>query len=63
MLISDANNVVWAIGAGDCDNQVLELHRPQDLDGSRTVNFIDFALLATDWLECTVYMFDFNNKM
>jgi len=53
MLIGDANNVVWAIEGGDCNGQMLVLHRPQDLDGSRTVNFIDFAVLATDWLECT----------
>jgi outer membrane protein assembly factor BamB len=53
MLISDANNVVWAIGGEDCSDQMLVLHRPQDLDGSRAVNFIDFAVLATDWLECT----------
>jgi parallel beta-helix repeat protein len=60
VLISDTNNVVWAIGSGDCNDQVLILHRPQDLDGSRAVNFIDFALLATDWLKCTDDIFDPN---
>lgn len=53
MLIGDANNVVWAIGGEDCNDQTLVLHRLQDLDGSRTVDFIDFAVLATGWLECT----------
>ncbi|MFC1737815.1 PQQ-binding-like beta-propeller repeat protein [Planctomycetota bacterium] len=53
LIVSDANNTVWAIGGEDCEGPQLDLHRPQDLRGDWIVNFIDFALLAERWLECT----------
>lgn len=53
IIVSDANNTVWAIGGDDCQDQVAALHRPQDLNTDWAVNFLDFALLAADWLECT----------
>ena len=53
IIVNDANNTVWAIGGDDCQDQVAALHRPQDLNTDWAVNFLDFALLAADWLECT----------
>jgi hypothetical protein len=53
LIVSDANNTVWAIGDGDCEGEVSMLHRIEDLDGSRQVNFIDFAKLAADWMAST----------
>ncbi|MFC1738667.1 PQQ-binding-like beta-propeller repeat protein [Planctomycetota bacterium] len=53
LIVSDANNTVWAIGGEDCEGPQFDLHRPQDLSGDWIVNFIDFALLAERWLECT----------
>jgi hypothetical protein len=42
-----------AIGTDGCDDELLLLHRIEDLDGSGWVNFVDFALLALDWMACT----------
>ena len=53
LIVSDANNTVWAIGTEGCEAQVPALHRPQDLNADRTVNFKDFALSAADWFDCT----------
>ncbi|MDD5063376.1 MAG: PQQ-binding-like beta-propeller repeat protein [Phycisphaerae bacterium] len=53
VLISDANNTIWAIGRYGCHEQTLALHRPEDLNGDWAVNNIDFAALAADWLDCT----------
>jgi outer membrane protein assembly factor BamB len=52
IIFSDANNRIWAIGGEGCEDEVLSLHRPEDVDGSRATNFIDFALFAVDWLAC-----------
>ncbi|MHC4621854.1 MAG: hypothetical protein ACYTEQ_29295, partial [Planctomycetota bacterium] len=52
IIFSDANNRIWAIGGEGCEDEVLSLHRPEDVDGSRAVNFTDFALFAVDWLAC-----------
>jgi outer membrane protein assembly factor BamB len=52
-LIADVNNAVWAI-TEDCETDTpLDLHRPEDLNGSGIVDFADFAFLASDWLACT----------
>ncbi len=51
MIVSDANNTVWALGGNGCEGQTAALHRPQDLSADRTVNFNDFALIANDWLK------------
>jgi outer membrane protein assembly factor BamB len=53
IIVSDVNNRIWAIGGDGCEDQVSVLHRLEDLDGSRVVDFTDFALLAADWLACT----------
>jgi outer membrane protein assembly factor BamB len=55
MLISYENNRLWAIG-NDCGGRELDLYwqeGPQDVDGSGTVDFRDFAKLAVNWLKCT----------
>jgi len=51
VIISDVNNVVWALGGDGCGDGPFALHRPEDLDGSGLVSLRDFALLAGDWLE------------
>ena len=43
VLTGDANSTIWSIRGYGCE----------DLDGDEFVNFIDFALLAADWLNCT----------
>jgi outer membrane protein assembly factor BamB len=53
LIVSDSNNVVWAIGGEDCEGEVLALHRPSDLDSDGNINFIDYAFMANDWLDCT----------
>ncbi len=52
IIVSDVNNTVWAIEAGVCGDG-FDMHRPQDIDADRTVNGIDFALLAAEWLDCS----------
>jgi outer membrane protein assembly factor BamB len=52
IIISDANSKVWAVSGDGCPGPAYELHRPEDLDGSLSVNFMDFALFALDWLAC-----------
>ncbi len=49
LYVSDANNVVWAISQGSCDEYTADLHRPQDINGDRIVNLTDLALLSGDW--------------
>jgi outer membrane protein assembly factor BamB len=53
IVVSDANNRIWAIGGEGCEHEVSVLHRPEDLDGSRAANLLDFAILAMDWLDCS----------
>ena len=53
LILDDANNTVWAIGARGCEGQVWVLHWIEDLNDDGVVNYSDFALLANDWLECT----------
>jgi outer membrane protein assembly factor BamB len=52
MLISYTNNKLWALGGQDCQGQPLDLHRPEDLDMSGPIDFVDFAWLAANWLAC-----------
>ncbi|MHC4388670.1 MAG: outer membrane protein assembly factor BamB family protein [Planctomycetota bacterium] len=55
MLISHPNNAVWAIGT-DCEPSQFDLYwqgGAQDIDGSGFVDFIDYTLLAQNWLECS----------
>jgi hypothetical protein len=52
VLIADVNNRVWAIAGAGCGEGPFVLHRPEDVDASLSVNFVDFALLAADWLAC-----------
>jgi outer membrane protein assembly factor BamB len=53
LIVSDANNRIWAISNQDCYFQPAALHRPGDVDSSWTVNFMDFAIMANSWLDCT----------
>jgi outer membrane protein assembly factor BamB len=43
VLTGDANSTIWAIKGNGCE----------DLNLDETVNFVDYALLAADWLDCT----------
>jgi predicted outer membrane repeat protein len=55
LLISYDNNRLWAISSDGCDGQTIDLYwqgGPQDLNGDRVVNFLDVAVVATDWLKC-----------
>jgi len=52
IIVSDANSKIWAVSGDGCQGRAYELHRAEDLDGSLFVNFMDFALLAVDWLAC-----------
>jgi hypothetical protein len=53
LIVSDANNRVWAISDRHCRGQLPALHIPQDLEPSWVVDFMDLALLAETWLVCT----------
>ncbi|UCG57905.1 MAG: PQQ-like beta-propeller repeat protein [Phycisphaerales bacterium] len=43
VLITDQKNKVWAISQHGCE----------DINADETVDFLDLALLADDWLDCT----------
>jgi outer membrane protein assembly factor BamB len=53
LIVSDANNRVWAITSNSCDGQSPVLHTPADLRADNMVDFIDFAVLAESWRDCT----------
>ena len=53
IIVSDANNTVWAIKDNGCDDRAAALHRPQDLNADWAVDYLDLALLAADWLDST----------
>jgi hypothetical protein len=53
LIVSDANNRVWAITNTPCENESPVLRWPADVQPSWTVDFTDFALIANNWLECT----------
>ena len=49
IIVSDYNDTLWAIGGDDCEGRTSSLHRPQDLNGDRAVNFQDYLKFAADW--------------
>ncbi|MDD5327623.1 MAG: PQQ-binding-like beta-propeller repeat protein [Phycisphaerae bacterium] len=53
LVVSDSNNRVWAISSRGCGGQPPALHWPADIQPSWAVDFMDFALLANNWLGCT----------
>jgi DNA-binding beta-propeller fold protein YncE len=53
IIVSDANNTVWAISRHNCHGQPLALHRLEDLNGDGSVDDTDLAVLTADWLDCT----------
>jgi outer membrane protein assembly factor BamB len=53
MIVCDANNTVWAVSDSGCEGQLAALHRPGDLNADWSMNFIDFAVMAAGWLDCT----------
>jgi len=53
VIVSDANNRVWALTSNFCEGQSPVLHRPADLRADNMVDFIDFAVLAESWRYCT----------
>jgi outer membrane protein assembly factor BamB len=52
MLITDANNTVWAISPNGCVDKPFELILLEDLNNDGNVNFVDLALFAANWLKC-----------
>jgi parallel beta-helix repeat protein len=58
MIVCDTNNTVWAIGGSGCEGQAAALHRTEDLNADWSVNFIDFAVMADGWLDCTDTSYD-----
>ncbi len=52
LIVSDSNNTVWALGGRDCEQQ-LDLHAPADIEPSKIVDYMDLAVLAETWLDCT----------
>jgi parallel beta-helix repeat protein/predicted outer membrane repeat protein len=53
IIISDANNTVWAIGGYFCKDHPLALHKLEDITGDGIVDSADLSVLTTDWLGCT----------
>jgi outer membrane protein assembly factor BamB len=58
MIVCDSNNTVWAIGGNGCEGRPAALHRPEDLNADWSANFIDFAVMADGWLNCTDTSYD-----
>jgi len=55
IIVSDANNTVWAIAQDGCEGKPGRLNRMTDLNGDRRVDLLDLATVAADWLGCTAY--------
>ena len=53
IIVADANNMVTAIVYDDCPGQSPALHRPEDLNADWQMDFLDFGVLAADWLDCS----------
>jgi hypothetical protein len=53
VIVSDANNRVWAITNTSCGGQSPVLHTPADIRTSNNVDFFDFSVMAESWLNCT----------
>jgi outer membrane protein assembly factor BamB len=53
LIVSDANNRVWAITSNSCDGQSAVLHTPADIRTNKIVDFSDFVILGDSWLYCT----------
>jgi outer membrane protein assembly factor BamB len=53
LIVSDANNILWAISSRGCRAKPPALHIAEDIQPSWNVDFMDLALLANSWLECT----------
>jgi outer membrane protein assembly factor BamB len=53
IIVSDANNRVWAITSNSCDGQSPVLHRPADMRANNMIDFSDFAILGESWRYCT----------
>jgi outer membrane protein assembly factor BamB len=53
LIVSDANNRVWAITDTPCQPEQSVLHWIADLQLNWKVDFVDFAFMANDWLLCT----------
>jgi len=54
LMTTDSKNAVRAIGLDGCDGQTYDLQWIEDLDADGNVDFTDLALLADNWLDCTV---------
>ncbi|UCG46260.1 MAG: PQQ-like beta-propeller repeat protein [Phycisphaerales bacterium] len=52
-LITTEKNAVWAISRSASTGQHCDLCLIEDLNTDGNINFLDFALLLDDWLECT----------
>jgi parallel beta-helix repeat protein/predicted outer membrane repeat protein len=53
IIVSDANNTVWAIGGYFCKDRPFALHKLEDLTGDGIVDSADLTVLTADWLGCT----------
>ncbi len=58
IIIADSNNTVSAVSSDGCEGKSAVLHRLEDLNSDWLVNFVDFAVVADIWLECTDTSFD-----
>jgi outer membrane protein assembly factor BamB len=53
VIISDSNNRVWAITNTSCEGEPPALHRPADIWNDWMADFLDFAVFANTWRNCT----------
>ena len=53
IIVSDANNKVWAITSNGCTGQTPILHTPADLRASRKIDFLNYAVFVNSWRQCT----------
>jgi parallel beta-helix repeat protein len=53
IIVSDANNTVWAIGQYFCKDRPLSLHKLEDLTLDGIVDSADLSVLTSEWLSCT----------
>jgi parallel beta-helix repeat protein len=53
VLVSDANNTVWAIGGYFCKDRPFALHKLEDITLDGIVDSSDLTVLTSEWLSCT----------
>ncbi len=53
VIVSDANNIVWALTSNNCGGQTAVLHKQADVRNDKAIDLFDYAEFAKNWRQCT----------